>query len=426
MTTEVKVPPLPESVADATVVGWHKQAGETVQRDEVLVDIETDKVVLEIPAPADGVLVKILQGEGATVTADQVIAQIAAGAEAAVHVQSAAQPAAVAAQASGATAVQTVSSAVEPEPVAGAPMGPAARKLIAKHQLDASAIGGSGKGGRITKEDVVNYIASTAEAVPSEPQPAAAPELQPTPSPMSTGLTLAEEERPQKRVPMTRLRARIAERLLQATQATAMLTTFNEVNMKPVMDLRARYKETFEKTHGVRLGFMSFFVRASTEALKRFPDVNASIDGNDIVYHGFCDVGVAVSTERGLVVPILRDAEHMGLAEIESTIRDYSTKAQAGKLGIDQMTGGTFTITNGGVFGSLLSTPILNPPQSAILGMHATQQRPVALKGEIVIQPMMYLALSYDHRIIDGKSAVTFLRTIKELLEDPARMLLDI
>jgi 2-oxoglutarate dehydrogenase E2 component (dihydrolipoamide succinyltransferase) len=422
MTTEVKVPLLPESVADATVVGWHKQAGETVQRDEVLVDIETDKVVLEVPAPADGVLAKILHGEGDTVTADQVIAQIVEGAEAASHVQ----PAAAAAQASGAAAVQTAAAAVEPEPVASAPMGPAARKLIAEHQLDVSAIGGSGKDGRITKADVVNYIASATEAAPSEPEPAAAPAPQPTLSATSAGLMLAEEARPQKRVPMTRLRARIAERLLRATQATAMLTTFNEVNMKPVMDLRARYKETFEKTHGVRLGFMSFFVRASTEALKRFPDVNASIDGNDIVYHGFCDIGVAVSTERGLVVPILRDAEHMGLAEIESTIRDYSTKAQEGKLGIDQMTGGTFTITNGGVFGSLLSTPILNPPQSAILGMHATQQRPVALNGEIVIQPMMYVALSYDHRIIDGKSAVTFLRTIKELLEDPARMLLDV
>jgi 2-oxoglutarate dehydrogenase E2 component (dihydrolipoamide succinyltransferase) len=418
MTIEVRVPTLPESVADAVVLSWHKQPGEAVQRDEVLVDIETDKVVLEVPAPADGVLQEIVEADGQTVTADQVLAIIGDGAG-----KTTAAPAPAAA-----AAAPAASKSNGGDGAAG--MGPAARKLIAEHGLDASQISGSGKGGRITKEDVVQHMEQTAAPAPAAPDTAAAqtpaPAAPAAAAPMAGAVTLDDEQRPQKRVPMTRLRARIAERLLHASQSTAMLTTFNEINMKPLMDLRAQYKEQFEKAHGVRFGFMSMFVKACAEALKRFPEINASIDGNDIVYHGFVDVGVAVSSDRGLVVPVLRDAEHMTLAQIEATVRDFGGRARDGKLTLEEMTGGTFTITNGGVFGSLLSTPILNPPQSAILGMHAIQERPVVEDGEIVVRPMMYVALSYDHRIVDGQGAVTFLRTIKELVEDPHRILLDV
>ena len=418
MSTEIKVPTLPESVADATVLTWHKAPGDAVQRDEVLVDIETDKVVLEVPAPADGTLEAINENEGATVTAEQVLGTIAAGAVAAAA--PAAEAPAAAEEADGAA------EAGDPQ------TSPAVRKLLAEHGLEASDVQGSGKNGRIIKEDVLAHIKTMEATAQTQPQviesaPAAdAGGAIKFASPPASGINLADEERPQRRVPMTRLRARIAERLMHATTQTAMLTTFNEVNMKPLMDLRKQYKDQFEKQHDVRLGFMSMFVKAAAESLKRYPDVNASIDGNDIVYHGFCDIGVAVSSDRGLVVPILRNAEYMSLAQIESTIVDYATQARDGKLGIEAMTGGTFTITNGGVFGSLLSTPILNPPQSAILGMHATQERPVVENGEIVIRPMMYLALSYDHRLIDGQEAVRFLVTIKDFLEEPARILLDI
>jgi 2-oxoglutarate dehydrogenase E2 component (dihydrolipoamide succinyltransferase) len=418
MTIEVKVPPFPESISDGVVAGWHKQPGEHVRRDEALVDIETDKVVLEVPAPEDGVLDRILLDNGVTVVADQVLGLLRA-AQAVVQ-----EPTPV--KARGAQKSPSPSHA----PQMTASMGPAARKLVADNRLDAGNISGSGRDGRITKADVIDFL----DRQPSEPVPGvsaesmapAAPEA-PEPPRLTPGLPdEIEEDRPQKRVPMTRLRARIAERLLHATQTTAMLTTFNELNMQPVMDLRARHRDEFEQRHGVRLGFMSFFVRASAEALKHHPDINASIDGNEIVYHGFCDIGIAISSERGLVVPILRNAEYLSLAEVESRILDFSGKAHDGKLEIEDLTGGTFTITNGGVFGSMLSTPILNPPQSAILGMHAIQERAVVEAGQIVIRPIMYLALSYDHRLVDGKSAVTFLKTIKELLEDPASMLLDL
>jgi 2-oxoglutarate dehydrogenase E2 component (dihydrolipoamide succinyltransferase) len=402
MTIEVRVPALPESVTDGVIVAWHKQPGDAITRDEALVDIETDKVVLEVPAPNDGVLESILIESGDTVVADQVIGVINDGAMA--------------------TAMQSgAAAAVSDRPVdrlAGA--GPAARKLLADYDLDPQRITGTGRDGRITKADVLTFLRSR----PAEPEPAATPRAEPPR--ITPGLPQVDEDRPQKRVPMSRLRARIAERMLHASQSTAMLTTFNEVNMQPVMELRARHKEAFEQQHGVRLGFMSFFVRASAEALKRHPDINASIDGDEIVYHGFCDIGVAIGTERGLVVPILRNAEYMSLAEIETYILEYANKARDGKLEMDDITGGTFTISNGGVFGSMLSTPILNPPQSAILGMHKIQDRPVAENGRVVIRPIMYVALTYDHRIVDGKSAVTFLKTIKELLEEPASMLLEI
>ncbi|MFV1973556.1 MAG: 2-oxoglutarate dehydrogenase complex dihydrolipoyllysine-residue succinyltransferase [Thiohalobacterales bacterium] len=404
MSIEVKVPALPESVSDGVVAGWHKQPGDAIRRDEALVDIETDKVVLEVPAPRDGVLEKILQNDGETVVAQQVIGLIAT--------DGAAEPAIPAQPAGDTDAAQ---------PAAGTPgMGPAVRKLIAEHELDPGIIPGSGKDGRVTKADVLAFLKSR----PAAPQPTEV--KQPRPPAVTPGLPEVDEDRPQKRVPMSRLRARIAERLLHATRDTAMLTTFNEVNMQPVMEMRAKYKDEFEKVHGVRLGFMSFFVRASAEALKRHPDINASVDGDDIVYHGFCDIGVAISSDRGLVVPILRNAEYMSLAEIETYIMEFANKARDNKLEMEDITGGTFTISNGGVFGSMLSTPILNPPQSAILGMHRIQDRPVAEDGQVVIRPIMYLALTYDHRIVDGKSAVTFLATIKELLEDPASMLLDI
>ena len=417
MTIEVKVPPFPESISDGVVAGWHKQPGEQVRRDEALVDIETDKVVLEVPAPEDGVLDSILLNNGVTVVADQVLGLLR-------PVQAAAQ---------SPTPIDARSAQKSPPPSQTpqmtASMGPAARKLVADNQLDAGNISGSGRDGRITKADVIDFLdRQPVGSVPGKSGESMAPAAPVAPEPprLTPGLPEAEEERPQKRVPMTRLRARIAERLLHASQTTAMLTTFNELNMQPVMDLRARHRDEFEQRHGVRLGFMSFFVRASAEALKHHPDINASIDGDEIVYHGFCDIGIAISSERGLVVPILRNAEYLSLAEVESRILEFSNKARDGKLEIEDLTGGTFTITNGGVFGSMLSTPILNPPQSAILGMHAIQERPVVEAGQIVIRPIMYLALTYDHRLVDGKSAVTFLKTIKELLEDPASMLLDL
>lgn len=399
MAIEIKAPQFPESVADGTVAAWHKKVGDKVIRDEVLADIETDKVVLEVVAPADGVLTQIVKAEGDTVLSLETLAIFETG--------------------TASLTPAPVSAAAPAPQVAAAPvaattnsdLAPSVRKAVAENQLDASQIAGTGRGGRITKEDVASHLATPA---PVAPAPAAAP------------LSLAVGERVEKRVPMTRLRAKVAERLLQASQNTAMLTTFNEVNMKPIMEMRKAYGERFEKRHGVRLGFMSFFVKAAVEALKRFPAVNASIDGNDIVYHGYHDVGVAVSSDRGLVVPIIRDAERMNLAEIEKNILDYGKKAKDGKLGLDDITGGTFTISNGGVFGSLLSTPLLNPPQTAILGMHKIQERPMAVKGEVVILPMMYLALSYDHRLIDGKEAVSFLVTIKDLVEDPALLLLDL
>ncbi len=399
MSIEIKAPTFPESVADGSIATWHKQVGEAVTRDEPLVDIETDKVVLEVVAPADGVLKEILKPEGDTVLSDEVVALFEEGAAAA---PSAAAPA----EAPAAQSSQDLK------------VSPAARKMLEEKGIDAAAVTGTGKGGVITKEDVVNYTpAAAAKVAPSAAKAA----------PAAAAVDVPAGERVEKRVAMTRLRKRIAERLLEATHTTAMLTTFNEVNMKPVMDLRSQYKDLFEKSHnGTRLGFMGFFVKAACEALKRFPAVNASIDGDDIVYHGFQDVGVAVSTEKGLVVPVLRDAENMSMAKIEEKIREYGLRAKDGKLSMEDMTGGTFTITNGGVFGSLLSTPILNPPQTAILGMHKIQDRPMAVNGEVVIQPMMYLALSYDHRLVDGKDAVQFLVAIKDLIEDPARILLEV
>ena len=402
MATEIKAPVFPESVADGTIATWHKKVGEPVSRDEVICDIETDKVVLEVVAPADGSLVAIIKGEGDTVLSDEVIAQFEAGA-----ISGAADTQAV----QGAAPAQ-VEQAVANTEAGAAPVvpvqdqAPAVRKALSETGINAADVQGTGRGGRITKEDVASHQAKPAASV----QP----------------LSVAVGERIEKRVPMTRLRKRVAERLLAATQQTAMLTTFNEVNMKPIMEMRKQYKDAFEKRHGARLGFMSFFVKAATEALKRYPAVNASIDGDDIVYHGFYDIGVAVSSDRGLVVPILRDTDRMNYAEVENGIAGYAAKAREGKLSIEEMTGGTFTITNGGTFGSLLSTPILNQPQTAILGMHKIQERPMAVNGQVEILPMMYLALSYDHRLIDGKEAVGFLVTIKELLEEPAKLILDL
>src|SRR5690554_529086 len=399
MAIDIKAPTFPESVAEGSVATWHKQPGEAISRDEILVDIETDKVVLEVPAPVDGVLEEILAQEGETVVSEQLLARIKEGAVAAA-------PAAKAETEAAPTAATE-----EAEVVGDLRVAPAARKLAAEKNLDLASIKGSGKGGLITKEDVMN--APSAPAAKS----AAAP----------VQVNVAPGERIEKRVPMSRMRQTIAKRLVHAQQTAAMLTTYNEVDMKPIMDMRKQYKDLFEKRHdGVRLGFMSFFVKAATEALKRFPDVNASIDGTDIVYHGYQDIGVAVSTPRGLMVPVLRDCDSMNLADIEGTIADFGRRGREGKIGIDDLQGGTFTITNGGVFGSLMSTPIINPPQTAILGMHKIQERPMAINGEVVIRPMIYLALSYDHRMIDGKDAVQFLVTIKELLEDPARILLDV
>jgi 2-oxoglutarate dehydrogenase E2 component (dihydrolipoamide succinyltransferase) len=406
MSSEIKVPTLPESIADALVVTWHKAEGDAVKRDEVLVDVETDKVVLEVPAAEDGVLGKILEPEGSTVVAHQVIGSIEPGTG-----QSAAAPAA---QASAPAAASTATAAASADSDDDGQTSPAVRKLLSEHGLSASDVKGTGKNGRISKEDVEAHVAKGASGASASSAATAA----------SSGVMMGE--RTEERVPMSRMRARIAERLLDASQNTAMLTTFNEVNMQAFIDMRKQYKDQFEKTHGIKLGFMSIFLKAATEALKRYPDVNASIDGDDIVYHGYCDIGVAVSSDRGLVVPVVRNTENMSLANLEQAIADYAEKARDGKISIEDMTGGTFTISNGGVFGSLMSTPILNPPQSAILGMHATQERPIAENGQVVIRPMMYVALSYDHRIIDGKGAVGFLKTIKELVEDPNRLVLDL
>ncbi len=419
MSTEIKVPVLPESVADATILAWQKKPGDAVKRDEVLVEVETDKVVLEVPAPADGVLSTIIADEGATVLAQEVLGTMEAGAVADA-------PAAAAA----ASAPATTSGAAT-----GGPTSPSVRNMMAEHGVDRNDVAGSGKGGRISKEDVQAHVsggggtASAPVAAATVTAGAAAGIAAASSAPSastSAPVGVMSGDREERRVPMSRLRARIAERLLHATQTTAMLTTFNEVDMQPIKDLRAEYKDQFEKAHGVRLGFMSIFVKAASEALKRYPDINASLDGDDVVYHGYCDIGIAVSSDRGLVVPILRDTELLSLAEIEGQIGEYAGRAKEGKLGIEDLTGGTFTITNGGVFGSLMSTPILNPPQSAILGMHTIQERPVARNGEVVIKPMMYIALSYDHRIVDGQGAVGFLKTIKELVEEPAKILLDI
>ncbi|MFS2067453.1 2-oxoglutarate dehydrogenase complex dihydrolipoyllysine-residue succinyltransferase [Pseudomonas sp. CT11-2] len=404
MAIEIKAPTFPESVADGTVATWHKKPGDAVKRDELIVDIETDKVVLEVLATADGVLGAIVKNEGDTVLSDEVLGSIGEGGAAAAP--AAAAPAAAAA---------APAEVGEDDPVAA----PAARKLAEENGINIASVAGTGKGGRVTKEDVVAAVAAKKAAPAAAPAKAAAP--------AAAAPVFAAGDRVEKRVPMTRLRAKVAERLVEAQSNMAMLTTFNEVDMTEVMALRSKYKDLFEKSHnGVRLGFMSFFVKAATEALKRFPAVNASIDGADIVYHGYADVGVAVSSDRGLVVPVLRNAELMSLAEIEGGIATFGKKARDGKLSMEEMTGGTFTITNGGTFGSMMSTPIVNPPQAAILGMHNIIQRPMAINGQVVIRPMMYLALSYDHRLIDGKEAVTFLVTIKNLLEDPARLLLDI
>ena len=408
MSFEIKAPTFPESVADGTVATWHKQPGEPVQRDELLVDIETDKVVLEVVAPADGAMKSLLKEEGDVVLSDEILGIFVEGEIA-----------------SAAPAEPEVAAEEAASDKVDVPANPAARKLMEEKGIDPSQVAATGRDGRITKEDVVNYM-KAAPAQAAEPVAAELAAPAPVAPTVAMATTVDAGDRPEKRVPMTRLRATIAKRLVEAQQNAAMLTTYNEVNMKPVMELRSKYKDQFVSAHGVKLGFMSFFVKAATEALKRFPAVNASIDGNDMVYHGYQDVGVAVSTERGLVVPILRDTDSMGLAEIESTINDFGVRARDGKLGIEEMQGGTFTISNGGIFGSLMSTPILNPPQTAIMGMHKIQERPMAVNGEVVVLPMMYLALSYDHRMIDGKEAVQFLVTIKDLLEDPARLLLDI
>jgi len=400
MAIHIKAPAFPESIADGEVVTWHKSAGDSVQRDELLVEIETDKVVMEVVAPEDGILVTIEVSEGETIASEALLATLEPGEV-------------TAAQSSAVPASDDQADAADTEVLAG----PAVRQLLAEHKLDPTSISGSGKGGRIIKEDVLKVVATkVAKQAAEVPSNLVMPVID-TPT----------SERVEKRVPMTRMRARIAERLLEASQQTAMLTTFNEVNMAPVMALRSQYKEQFEKTHnGTRLGFMGFFVKACCEALKRFPAVNASIDGNDVVYHGYQDIGVAVSTDDGLVVPVLREADFLSIADVEAAIHDLGLKARDKKLTIEEMTGGTFTLSNGGVFGSLLSTPILNPPQTGILGMHTIQDRPVAVDGQVLIRPMMYLALSYDHRLIDGKTAVQFLMTVKNLIEDPARILLQL
>ena len=424
MAVEVRVPALPESVADAVVAGWHKQAGDAVAQDETLVDLETDKVILEVPAISNGVIKEIRFDVGDTVTADQVLAVIDDTADSAAP-----EPPIEKAQPVEQPEEQPAPAATarnETDTLLDMAVSPSARKLMAEHGIRASDVNGSGKGGRILKEDVLALLEKKSRPVAAREQ--GAEPVAEARSAEKTALFDAgnNEGRIEKRVPMTRLRARIAERLLDAQHNAAILTTFNEVNMKPVMELRATYKERFEKEYGVKLGFMSFFVKASVEALKKFPAVNASIDGNDIVYHGFYDIGIAVSGPSGLVVPILRNAEDMTLAQIEQAIIDYASKAGDNSLSIEDITGGTFTISNGGVFGSMLSTPILNPPQSGILGMHSIKERPMVVNGEITILPMMYLALSYDHRIIDGREAVQFLVTIKDMLEEPSRMLLGV
>ncbi len=403
MTIEVRVPQLPESVADATLVSWHKKPGDAVVRDENLVDLETDKVVLEVPAPMAGVISEIKLQDGAKVTSGQVLAVIEEGAAAAA-VPGASAPPIMASSGGTATAAK---------------LSPAAKRVVEENKVDPKAVTGSGRDGRVSKSDVVNYL-SAKEAAPAPGVPAApkAPAMPPAQN--------VRGARAEQRVPMTRLRARIAERMIQAQATQALLTSFNEVDLKAVNDLRARYKEQFEKQHGVKLGFMSFFTKACVEALRKFPSVNASVEGNDIVYHDYFDIGVAVSTDRGLIVPVLRDADLQSFADIEKSIANFAGRARAGSITMEELTGGTFTITNGGVFGSLLSTPIVNSPQSAILGMHKIQDRPVVIDGEVVVRPMMYVALTYDHRIIDGREAVQFLVTVKQALEDPARMVLGI
>lgn len=406
-SVDILVPDLPESVADATVATWHKKPGDAVVRDEVLVEIETDKVVLEVPASADGILDAVLEDEGATVLSRQILGRLREG-------NSAGKESSEKADAKASTPAQRQQASLEEQN--NDALSPAIRRLLAEHNLDPAAIKGTGVGGRLTREDVEKHLAK-APAPAEAKAPAAAPAAAPAPQ---------LGHRSEKRVPMTRLRKRVAERLLEAKNSTAMLTTFNEVNMKPIMDLRKQYGEAFEKRHGIRLGFMSFYVKAVVEALKRYPEVNASIDGDDVVYHNYFDVSMAVSTPRGLVTPVLRDVDLLGMADIEKNIKELAVKGRDGKLTVDDLTGGNFTITNGGVFGSLMSTPIINPPQSAILGMHAIKDRPMAVNGKVEILPMMYLALSYDHRLIDGRESVGFLVAIKELLEDPTRMLLDV
>ncbi|KAB7627264.1 2-oxoglutarate dehydrogenase complex dihydrolipoyllysine-residue succinyltransferase [Alkalilimnicola sp. S0819] len=429
MSTEVKVPPLPESVSEATVVTWHKQPGDAVARDENLVDIETDKVVLEVPAPEDGVLGDILKNEGDTVTAGEVVAILGAGTGKAAG-GATEESKAESADAEPAAEGNSNGNGNERDSAALDELSPAVRRMVVEYDLDPAKIEGSGPNARITKEDVLNFMAAgeggSDEGIRPRKTEQPAPSKDADHKAVVPPAATAQGERPDRRVPMTRLRQRIAERLVEAQQTAAMLTTFNEVNMQPVMEMRGRYKETFQKTHDVKLGFMSFFVKAAVEALKRFPAVNASIDGSDIIYHGYYDIGIAVSSPRGLVVPVLRDCDQLSMAEIEAQITDFGQRAKDGKLTMDDLTGGTFTITNGGVFGSMMSTPILNPPQSGILGMHATKERAVVENGEIVIRPMMYLAHSYDHRIIDGREAVQFLVTIKDMIEDPARLLLEV
>jgi 2-oxoglutarate dehydrogenase E2 component (dihydrolipoamide succinyltransferase) len=428
MKIEVKVPVLPESVTEATLVNWHKKAGDAVKRDENLVDVETDKVVLELPAPGSGVVTEIRKPDGATVTAQEIIAVIDTDAKGAPAAETAtAAPVAAAPAAASAPAVTA-------SPQAAAAAMPAARKLMAEQNLSPGDVAGTGRGGRVTKGDVLTAIGAKPDG--GKPVPAAAPAgaaapaaRAPAPEPIQApaiNLPAALGTRPEQRVPMSRLRQRVAERLVQSQSTAAILTTFNEVNMAPVIDLRNRYKDRFEKEHGVKLGFMGFFVKAAVHALKKFPVVNASIDGTDIVYHGYFDIGIAVGSPRGLVVPIIRDADQLSIAEIELAIADFGKRAQEGKLTVEELTGGTYTISNGGVFGSMLSTPIINPPQSAILGVHATRDRAVVENGQVVVRPINFLAQSYDHRIIDGREAVLSLVAIKEALEDPARMLLDL
>ncbi|AVY99810.1 MULTISPECIES: 2-oxoglutarate dehydrogenase complex dihydrolipoyllysine-residue succinyltransferase [Lelliottia] len=407
-SVDILVPDLPESVADATVATWHKKPGDSVKRDEVLVEIETDKVVLEVPASADGILDAVLEDEGTTVTSRQILGRLREG-------NSAGKESSAKSESKESTPAQRQQASLEEQ--TNDALSPAIRRLLGEHNLEASAIKGTGVGGRLTREDVEKHLAKAPakEEAKAPAAAAAAPAAQP-----------ALGARSEKRVPMTRLRKRVAERLLEAKNSTAMLTTFNEVNMKPIMDLRKQYGDAFEKRHGIRLGFMSFYVKAVVEALKRYPEVNASIDGEDVVYHNYFDVSMAVSTPRGLVTPVLRDVDTLGMADIEKKIKELALKGRDGKLTVEDLTGGNFTITNGGVFGSLMSTPIINPPQSAILGMHAIKDRPMAVDGKVEILPMMYLALSYDHRLIDGRESVGYLVAIKELLEDPTRLLLDV
>jgi 2-oxoglutarate dehydrogenase E2 component (dihydrolipoamide succinyltransferase) len=420
MTIEVRVPQLPESVADATLVSWHKKPGDAVARDENLVDLETDKVVLEVPAPAAGVLKEIKLSDGTTVTSGQLLAVIEEGATA---LPGASAPAIMTASGGAATTAKNATDAAaakdagKSSDATAGKLSPAAKRVVEENKVDPKAVAGSGRDGRVSKSDVVNYL-SAKDAVPA---PAAK-----APAAPSSSIPGARAARAEQRVPMTRLRARIAERMVQAQATQALLTSFNEVDLKAVNELRARYKDQFEKQHGVKLGFMSFFAKACVEALKKFPSVNASVDGNDIVYHEYFDIGVAVSTDRGLIVPVLRDADLQSFADIEKSIGNFAGRARAGTITMEELTGGTFTITNGGVFGSLLSTPIVNSPQSAILGMHKIQDRAVVIDGQVVVRPMMYIALTYDHRIIDGREAVQFLVTVKQCLEDPARMVLGV